>query len=217
MAIKAVVFDFNGTLVSDSHLHNMAWKAFLEKHHIRTDNKKAVAGLHGKTNREILSLAFARQLGESEAHALSEEKEAAYRQLCVETHLELLPGAVQCFEWLKKQGIPSTIATASDKENVDFYFEFFPLAPYFDRQKVVFNDGSFPGKPHPGLFLEAMRRLEILPSETLIFEDSINGIVAAEKAGAGKIIIVDTHNQDYNDWNHPRIKTFNDLDYNLFL
>ena len=32
MKIKGVVFDFNGTLFYDTHLHNQAWDIFLKKH-----------------------------------------------------------------------------------------------------------------------------------------------------------------------------------------
>ncbi len=216
MVIKGVVFDFNGTLVRDGHLHNIAWLEFLKKYRIPLGDPKAAESLHGRTNHEILNLIFSRQLSADEAAVLGEEKEAFYRRLCIETRLELMPGAVELFHWLKNNNIPSTIATASDKENVDFYFEFFPLNQFFERQKVVYNDGSFPGKPHPGLFLEAIRRLDIPANQILIFEDSANGILAAERAGCGKIVVVDSHHQDYSAWNYPKIETFNDLDYHLF-
>jgi len=32
MKYKYVIFDFNGTLYWDTHLHNEAWNRFLEKH-----------------------------------------------------------------------------------------------------------------------------------------------------------------------------------------
>ncbi len=216
MPIKGVVFDFNGTLVRDGQLHNIAWLEFLKKYNIPLGDPKEAESLHGRTNHEILNLIFGRQLSADEATTLGEEKEAIYRRLCIETRLELMPGAVELFQWLQENNIPSTIATASDKENVDFYFEFFPLNRFFDRKKVVYNDGSFPGKPHPALFLEAIRRLSIPASQVLVFEDSSNGILAAERAGCRKIIVVEAHHQDYSAWNYPKIETFNDLDYRLF-
>ena len=39
--------------------------------------------------------------------------------------------------------MPLTIATATIKENVDFYFDTFALDRWFDPDKVVFDDGSF--------------------------------------------------------------------------
>lgn len=32
MAIKGVIFDFNGTLFFDTHLHNRAWDIFLDRY-----------------------------------------------------------------------------------------------------------------------------------------------------------------------------------------
>lgn len=37
-----------------------------------------------------------------------------------------------------------TIATATVKENVEFYFDVFQLDRWFDFDKVTFDDGSFP-------------------------------------------------------------------------
>lgn len=53
-------------------------------------------------------------------------------------------------------------------------------------------------------------------SETVIFEDSFAGISAAECTGAGKIIIVNSHNQDYDGWSYQKIKSFNEVDRDLF-
>jgi beta-phosphoglucomutase-like phosphatase (HAD superfamily) len=52
--------------------------------------------------------------------------------------------------------------------------------------------------------------------ETLIFEDSISGIIAAENVKAAKIIIVDSNDNDYSRWDYQQIKDFKDVDRNLF-
>ena len=47
MAIKGVIFDFNGTLFFDTHLHNQAWDIFLKKHSfVLTDEEKNLK-IHG--------------------------------------------------------------------------------------------------------------------------------------------------------------------------
>ena len=87
--------------------------------------------------------------------------------------------------------MPLTIATATIKENVDFYFDTFALDRWFDPDKVVFDDGSFPGKPEPDIFLHAARKLGVPPEECLVIEDAYSGLRAANSANIGMIIAID--------------------------
>jgi beta-phosphoglucomutase-like phosphatase (HAD superfamily) len=52
--------------------------------------------------------------------------------------------------------------------------------------------------------------------ETLVFEDSISGIIAAENAKVAKIIIVNSNDDDYSRWDYQKIKNFKEVDLNLF-
>ena len=81
---------------------------------------------------------------------------------------------------------------------------------------MLFNDGTLKGKPEPDLFLKAADRLQLNTSELVIFEDSKAGIKAAENAGAGKIYIVNSMNDDFSDFEHEVIFNFNQTDKSLF-
>ncbi|MHC8362636.1 HAD-IA family hydrolase [Pseudomonas sp. LS2P72] len=50
------------------------------------------------------------------------------------------------------------------------------------------------GKPDPAGYRLAARRLGVEPTDCLIFEDATVGILAAEAAGAGLIVVTSTHN-----------------------
>lgn len=47
------------------------------------------------------------------------------------------------------------------------------------------------GKPEPEIFLKACSKMNIPPSEALVFEDSIAGIEAARRAGILSFLIKD--------------------------
>jgi beta-phosphoglucomutase len=216
MGIKGVVFDFNGTLFWDTNIHNKAWDIFLEKNNIRLSDKEKNKKIHGKNNRDILNILFSNQLSKAEINRLSTEKEKIYQKLCLQTDMQLAPGAKEFLNFLKNIKIPFTIATASELDNINFYFKHLELNSFFDRSKVIFNDGSIKSKPNPQIFQKAINILGLMGCDTLIFEDSISGIVAAENVKAAKIIIVNSNDDDYSSWDYQQIKNFIEVDKKLF-
>lgn len=208
MSIKGVIFDFNGTLYWDTALHNSAWDQFLEKNRIFLSDEEKDSRIHGKNNIDILKNLFARELSTVEIARMSIEKEDIYQSMCLKHKLGLAPGCITFFKFLKKNKIPYTIATAADLYNIDFYFEHLKLGAYFEKSKVVYSDGTIRSKPDPEIFLKALGILGLEARDVLIFEDSKAGIEAAENAGAGKIIIVNSNKSDYSTWDHQVISSF---------
>ena len=213
--IKGAIFDFNGTLFWDTAFHDKAFDIFLKKYGMQlTDAEKRVK-IHGQANPDIMRTIFGNQLTEKEIDDYTQEKELIYRQLCIDD-LKLADGAEDLFDFLQGRGIPFTIATSAGIENVSFYFEQMNLKRWFNPDKVAYNDGTFRGKPHPDLFLAAARKLNLPPDETVIFEDSVAGIVSAERAGAGKIYIVNSYGEDYSRFTYEIITSFDSVDRKLF-
>jgi len=221
MKYKGVVFDFNGTIFWDTKLHNQAWDVFLEQYEITLTDDDKFRTFHGKSNKDILHSLFGDTKTDAELEELAFEKETLYQKLCLEyiskSEEPLAPGVKDLFKFLKDKSIPFTIATASGKYNLDFYFEHLGLAEWFEYSQVVYDDGSVRGKPNPDLYLKAISNLNLTPSDVLIFEDAVNGIKAAQNAKAGGIIIVNSNDDDYRGWEDYEIITdFNQLDFNIF-
>jgi beta-phosphoglucomutase-like phosphatase (HAD superfamily) len=158
---------------------------------------------------------FGDQITEKEIHDFTQDKEAIYRQLCM-NDLKFAPGAEDLFDFLHGKGVPFTIATSAGIENVSFYFENMNLNRWFRLDKIVYNDGTFDGKPNPDVFLAAASKLNLAPQETVIFEDSIPGIEAAENAGAGKIYILNSYGENYSRFPYQIITNFKEVDRKLF-
>jgi beta-phosphoglucomutase len=216
MEKKGIVFDFNGTLLWDTPLHNKAWDNFLEKYGFALSDDDKHRVLHGRLNREILKELFEGRPTEEEIERYGLEKEYEYQRLCNELeNFSLAEGVVELFEKLSREGIPYGIATASGVENVEFYYKRLKLDRWFRKEHIIYNDGSMRGKPFPDLFLKAMAALGLEGRNTVIFEDSVSGIKAAEAAGAGKIIIVNSNNCDYKEWEgkYPIIRHFKEVDW----
>lgn len=125
------------------------------------------------------------------ARVIAEEKESLYRGLCRELDsIELAPGLSDYLDRLKADGIKCAIVSAATKENFELYFEVFNLDKWFTWEQIVYDDGTLPGKPEPDMWLAAADRLGVPIDKCLVYEDSLNGILASQRAGAAKIVAV---------------------------
>ncbi len=187
---RGMIFDFNGVLLWDTDLQERAWTSYaatlrgtpLTANEIREY-------VHGRPNSVTLEYLIGRQLADDEAEQLSQEKERLYRRMCVEwgDGFALSPGARGFLDRLRDQTVPRTIATASEQNNVNFFIEHLQLDRWFDVHTIVLDDGTFPGKPAPDIYVRAADALGLAPEECVVVEDSVSGIQAAYRAGIGQI------------------------------
>ena len=190
MTYQGIVFDFNGTLLWDMDLHNQVWREIGHNHLGRVLTQEELnTKFIGRTNAEIWPYLMGHVTTPEETSRLTEEKEAAYRDLLLSLpdRVTLVDGAAELFETCLANGIEIAIGTAAGKTNVDFYIKTFGLLRWFKPERIVFDDGTMPGKPHPALFSTAMARLGVPPQKCIVVEDGVLGIQAARAAGAGKV------------------------------
>ncbi len=218
MHFSGVIFDFNGTLFWDTKLHNKAWDIFLTKHGLFLSDEDKFKKMHGKNNKDLFLELFNKPLSDVEIQKYVLEKEGLYQDLCLQTDMQLAPGASDFLDFLKDEKIPFTIATASGKENLDFYFEHLPLTRWFKYDKVVYNNGKIKGKPDPQIYQDALAIIGKQPEDVIIFEDAVAGLQSARNAKAGKIIVVNSNDDDYTDWSDCQIiKNFDEVDRTQFV
>lgn len=191
---KAVLFDFNGKLLSDSPQNEAAWLEFA-----KTVTGKILSpsefqeNVHGKNNRLVLKYLFDRSFTKEESIELGEKKEEIYRQMVRQdpTTQHLMSGAPEFLDYLKEKRIPVNIATAAGYGNVRFYFDFFHLNRWFDFEKIIYDNGEMKSKPFPDYYIQSAERINVDLRNVVIFEDSYSGLLAAKNAGAAKIIAIE--------------------------
>lgn len=190
--MKSVIFDFNGTLLADADMHREAWRRFHVVHGRRANEEEIRRLDLGRTTESVLRGIFGEGLSPALVGTYTLEKEALYRDVCRERPeaFRLIAGAADFLDFLGKAGVDFTIATGCEHTNVDFYFRELRLGQWFDRTRVVLDDGSFPGKPAPDCYLRAAAVLGTAPADCVAFEDSLSGIRAAHAAGIGRIVAI---------------------------
>ena len=191
--IRGCIFDFNGTLLFDTPAHADAWRAFLLEEGVAVTDADIQKHIQGRPNPDILRH-FLGELTDQEILTCSKRKEEKYRAVCLQKNdwFRLVDGVPEMFDRLQAEGVPFTIATSSQWDNVSFYFEHLGLDRWFTPETLVFDDGKMRGKPAPDIYLRAMALIGCRPDECAVFEDSLSGIQAGRAAGAGWIIAVDS-------------------------
>lgn len=177
---RAVIFDIDGTLVDNMHLHAEAFGVFAARHGLPPLTPEDRARLDGRRNSEIFPILFNRDVPREEWLAYEHEKEGLYRELS-RGRLSPLNGLHDLIERLKVERIPIALATSAPKPNVVHTLAELDLAAEFPV--IVRGDEVARGKPAPDVFIEAARRVGVDPADCLVFEDAPMGIAAAQAAG----------------------------------
>lgn len=190
--MKAVIFDFNGTLFLDNDKHVKAWSVISQKLRGKPISEEELhTRCNGLCNAQILEYLAGHPLDPAFSEQLSEEKEALYRQFCKEdtARFHLVEGSEALFDKLKSLGIPFTIASASIKNNIDFFVDSFHLEQWIDPDSIIYDDGLHADKQT--MFLDAAAKLGAPVEECTILEDSISGIRCALAVGCKDVRILD--------------------------
>jgi beta-phosphoglucomutase len=180
----AALFDLDGTLVDNMRFHLEAWRVVLGELGVTLDDARMHREFSGKKSGEIIPVLLDRPLDAAEVLAIEHRKEALYREL-YRPSVRLVPGARELIERLRARGIKVAIASAAPPENRAMVIDALQLAPLLDA--VVGGEEVVHGKPSPDLFLLAARRVGVAPERCLVFEDAVNGVLAAIAAGAGAV------------------------------
>lgn len=171
---RAVLCDLDGVLIDSSAAHAQAYARVFARHQLEGVAYPEIAG---RPTREVFAgLGFR---GARLDEIVSEKQQEARKTLRTETRL--CPGARELLGRLRSSGLRVALVTGASRESVRVISERFGLAAFFDA--VVAAEDTACGKPAPEPFLEACERLDVLPEEALVLEDSASGLRAARAAG----------------------------------
>jgi len=187
-----LIFDMDGVIVDNYSWHLNAFVEFGKKHGLKI-TKEEFSKYFGSTNHLIMNSLFNKNLTKDEITALAEEKETIYREL-YRPFIKPVEGLPAFLKYAFSQGIAIALATSAPHENVNFTLEATGLKKYFN----VITDSSMVkhGKPDPEIYLLTAAKLGVPPSECIVFEDSVPGILSAQQAGMQVIGVATTHKPD---------------------
>lgn len=181
------IFDMDGLLVDSERLHIHFWKQVLPGDPAMIDELlHHTIGTSGEMAREIVK----KYTGD--AHFLdrySEEKEKMTHEYILKNGLPRKDGALELCQYLSALSRHLILVSSTNQEGVDFSLRQAGLTDYFSDR--VCGDQIRKTKPAPDIYLKALRDYQLNADACVVFEDSINGIKAADAAGIDVVGIPD--------------------------
>ena len=178
--IRALIFDFDGLILETEEPVYQSWQEIFQEYGctFTFDLFSAHIGTTDWAFNPLVEL-------ESQVGKPLPGREIHQRQQAREMELVLkrsiLPGVLDYLESAKAMGLNIGLASSSECAWVTGHLSRLGLIDYFDSIKG--SDDVQNTKPDPELFLTSINDLGVSPDQAVVFEDSVNGIIAAKKAG----------------------------------
>jgi HAD superfamily hydrolase (TIGR01509 family) len=183
--IKALIFDFDGTILDTETPEFKAWTEFYLEYNQALDVQLWGLGIgtwgvfDPITNLEQLT---GTTFDTSEVHARIRP-----RVLELIHASTLLPGVLETLDQARALGLRVGLASSSGSEWISGWLKHYSLEHHFEVVKT--RDDVKKVKPDPELYLAAAKDLKLEPQFCVAIEDSPNGSKAALAAGMHTIAI----------------------------
>lgn len=186
--IKLVIFDMDGLIFNTEEI---AYEAMTET--IRAFDRefpielyKKVIGFGKDSTEKVLQDYFG---DDFPVGRLFQNFKVVFNDLIAEKGIEIKPGVDVLLDFLDANDFKKCIASSSSIATIEKYLQLANLTNRFDF--YVSGEEVAHGKPAPDIFIEACNRAGETRNNTIVLEDSYNGLLAANRANIDCIMIPD--------------------------
>jgi HAD superfamily hydrolase (TIGR01509 family) len=180
--LKALIFDFDGLILDTETPEVLVWQSIYKEHgfELPVDEWQKTIGGYGISTfdaAEHLTL-----LSQGRLDTVSVRDRHRKESAKIVHASPILPGVIDMIEHAKENGLQVSIGSSSPHSWVDEHVKRLGIFDYFDQ--IICQDDVPPGrtKPNPDIFLKALDQLNVKKDAAVVFEDSLNGVVAARRA-----------------------------------
>lgn len=199
---KAFIFDLDGVIVDTARYHFLAWQKIAAELGIEftPEHNEELKGVS-----RVRSLDLILELGRVTASQtdkdrwLKQKNDDYLLYLVNMDQSELLPGVLHILQFLKEKNQPIALGSAS--KNARPILEKTKIIGYFDA--IVDGNDVTNAKPDPEVFIRAAQLIGATNENSIVFEDSVAGIQAANIAKMTSIGIGDAKILKQAQYNFP--------------
>lgn len=174
---KLALFDLDGTLFDTNEVNYRAYKEALETFGFEFEHAFWYSNCIGRHYKDFLA-----DMDITDARILKEIHRL--KKACYKKYLHYAKENQHLFELIDliKPRYYVALVTTASAQNVADILSTFDKTTVFD--KIFTQEDVSKMKPAPECYLKAMDYFKVNPADTIIFEDSEAGLLAAERSGA---------------------------------
>lgn len=183
--IKAIIFDMDGLLIDSEPIWFRAKQELMKTLNLEWTHEDQIATM-GVPTQFWIDYLYKKVNGiltkDELLHGVTDRMINLYKK----GEIELMPGVKEALK-LAKENYKVGLATGSYKQLMEISLDVNNWRNIFDV--ILSSDDLERGKPFPDIYLEVMKRLNVKPKESVVLEDSRDGIKAGVAAEANVIAI----------------------------
>ena len=192
--IEAVIFDLDGTLIDSMWVWKDIDEVYLKSIGERHDEARIAQvrmEIEGKSFKEVAEI-FKREYGISDSisRIMQTWTDMAYDRY--KNVVKLKPHVKEFLDYIKERGIKIGLATSNSEHLAATVLKSRGIFDYFSAM-ITGDEGK--GKPHPGVYLRAAKKLGVRPDKCLVFEDLTAGLMSASNAGMKTCAVRDPYSE----------------------
>jgi len=179
--IKGVIFDFDGVIIDSEPLRYKAYrKLFLDEFNVNLPDD--YTNILGKRQRENIKSFLDMFELKGDVDKLIKKRRSILDEIFTKQE-SIIPikGVLGFIKFLKKHKIKIAIASSSSLSYIKPILKYLKIDNLIDL--IVCGEMVKKSKPEPDIFLLTVERLGLNKCECVIIEDSLNGLLAAKRAG----------------------------------
>lgn len=186
--LKAAFFDLDGVVFDTEPQYTVFWGEQCRHYHPEHP------GLENEIKGQTLTQIFERWFGGPLA---SEQKVITERLNEFETNMafDYVAGFGQFVEELRRKKVLTAVVTSSNRAKMASVYRSRPeFKDFFDA--ILTSEDFSESKPSPDCYLKAAERFGVTPGESVVFEDSINGLRSGRNASMLVVGLATTNSPD---------------------
>jgi HAD superfamily hydrolase (TIGR01509 family) len=180
MRIRALFYDFDGLILETEGPIYQSWRELYASYGVELP-LSSFAHTIGVTENtfDLLGMLEERLGRRLPRQAIAPQRRA--RELELVSLQPVLPGVAEALRSARRLGLKQAVVSSSTRAWVGGHLERLGLRELFDG--LVTREDVPQTKPHPDLYLAALRLLKATGDQAMAFEDSPSGVRAAKAAG----------------------------------